>query len=79
MVQPTKHLITASVFRRGNYKIKTMSTIPKEGMGKLKVSDCCGEEPRGNGDNDSEDYGICPCCGEHCEYIEQDEDLPEVL
>jgi transposase len=39
----------------------------------MKVSDCCGVYPRGNGDNDTEDYGICPDCGEHCEYIEEDD------
>ncbi len=27
MVQPTKHLITASVFRRGNYKIMSIENI----------------------------------------------------
>lgn len=35
------------------------------------VSDCCGAEPRGNGDNDSKDYGICPDCGDHCEYVKR--------
>lgn len=33
------------------------------------VSDCCGAEPRGNGDSDSSDIGICPDCQDHCEYI----------
>jgi hypothetical protein len=40
----------------------------------MKVSDCCGASPRGNGDNDTEDYGICPDCGEHCEYVDDGED-----
>ena len=37
------------------------------------VSNCCGAEPVGNGDNDTMDYGICPDCGEHCEYIKESE------
>lgn len=36
------------------------------------VSDCCGSAPRGNGDNDSKDYGICPDCGDHCEYVPEE-------
>ena len=39
------------------------------------VSNCCGASPRGNGDNDSVDYGICSECGEYCEYIDMDEDV----
>jgi hypothetical protein len=27
----------------------------------------------GNWDNDTETFGICGECGDHCEYIEQDE------
>jgi hypothetical protein len=38
------------------------------------VSDCCGASPRGNGDNDLSDYGICSECGEYCEYIDEDEE-----
>ena len=38
------------------------------------ISDCCGASPRGNGDNDLSDIGICSDCGEHCEYIEEDEE-----
>ena len=37
------------------------------------ISDCCGASPRGNGDNDLSDIGICSECGEHCEYIDEDE------
>jgi hypothetical protein len=37
------------------------------------VSNCCGALPRGDGDNDSEDYGICPDCKEHCEYVKESE------
>lgn len=44
----------------------------------MKVSDCCGAPPRSNGDCDTSDYGICPDCGDHCEYIE-DEDEDEEL
>ena len=35
-----------------------------------KVTDCCGVPPKGN----SDDYGLCPCCKEHCEYVEEDEE-----
>jgi len=38
-----------------------------------EVSDCCCALPRGNGDNDSKDYGICPDCGDHCSYIQRKE------
>lgn len=37
------------------------------------VSNCCGAYPKSNGDNDSRDYGICSDCGEHCEYVLEDE------
>jgi len=41
----------------------------------MVISSCCGAQPRGNGDSDSSDIGICPDCGEHCEYIDaEDED-----
>lgn len=39
----------------------------------MKYSDCCGANIS-NGDNDFEDIGICPHCGEHCEFISEDED-----
>lgn len=32
-------------------------------------SECCGAVSRSNGDFDSTDFGICPECGEHCEFI----------
>ena len=35
----------------------------------IKVSDCCGAEPQGNRDCDTSDFGICPECHEHCEYV----------
>ena len=44
-----------------------------------RVSNCCSARPRGylgphgTPDSDSEDHGICPECGEHCEYIEEEE------
>lgn len=38
------------------------------------VSDCCGVPPRGNGDSDTSDIGICPECGDHCEYVDMIED-----
>ena len=31
------------------------------------VSDCCGV-----GDIRFEDYGICPDCREHCEFVDED-------
>jgi hypothetical protein len=37
------------------------------------VSSCCGASPRGNGDSDLSDIGICSECGEHCEYIEEED------
>lgn len=37
----------------------------------LRVSDCCGAPPKGNGDCDTEDIGICSQCGDHCEYEER--------
>lgn len=40
------------------------------GYGSFRVSDCCNASPRGNGDCDTSDFGICPECREHCEYIE---------
>ena len=42
-----------------------------------EVSSCCGSSPRGNGDSDSSDYGICPDCGDHCEYGHYDENGDE--
>ena len=44
----------------------------------MKVSDCCGAEPLSDGDSSTEDYGICPDCGEHCEYIEEDDEETEI-
>ena len=38
------------------------------GTGLFHVSDCCGAEPYSNGDSDTADIGICPDCGDHCEY-----------
>jgi hypothetical protein len=35
----------------------------------MKVSDCCGAA-----NIDFEDYGICPDCREHCEFIEDPEE-----
>jgi transcription initiation factor IIE alpha subunit len=43
------------------------------------VSYCCGVPPRGNGDCDTSDIGICPECGEHCEYVDMsDEETSEL-
>jgi len=45
-------------------------------FGQPKVSDCCGAAPRSirNGDCSTEDFGLCPECGDHCEYIEEGSD-----
>lgn len=32
------------------------------------LSDCCGVPPKSNGDSDTSDIGICPECGDFCEY-----------
>lgn len=37
-------------------------------------SNCCGALPMSNGDCDSTDFGICPDCGEYCDYIEDNEE-----
>jgi len=38
------------------------------GEGTFNVSDCCGAEPKSNGDCDTSDIGICSECGEYCSY-----------
>lgn len=35
----------------------------------MLISDCCGAPSRGG-----EDYGICSECGEHCEYVDEEQD-----
>lgn len=48
-----------------------------------RVSDCCGAGargfagPHGTIDCDTEDMGICPMCGEHCEFIDPEEEEDE--
>ena len=40
----------------------------------MKLSTCCGAAPRTfNDDCDSEDIGICPSCGDHCDFVTEDE------
>ena len=39
----------------------------------MKISDCCGAKPIGDG---CEEAGICPDCKEHCEWVELDDDTP---
>jgi len=36
------------------------------------VSDCCGAS------TDMSEYGLCPECLEHCDFIDEDEDEDEV-
>lgn len=43
------------------------------------VSNCCGAYPLSNGDVDTMEYGICPDCGEHCDYITESEAENEIL
>jgi hypothetical protein len=51
----------------------------------MKVSNCCGASPRailgrhGEIDNDTETFGLCPECGEHCEYEEVAEETNEQI
>ena len=42
-----------------------------------KISDCCGANNTGNGDTDYAEFGICPRCKEHCDFIDED-DLDDV-
>jgi len=45
----------------------------------MKTSNCCNASPKaylgphGTPDSDSEDYGVCSKCGEHCGYEEPGE------
>lgn len=39
----------------------------------METSNCCGAEARViNGDASTKDYQICPQCGDHCEYTEEE-------
>ena len=39
------------------------------------VSTCCGAAPKNfNNDCDSTDIGICPDCGEHCDFEKENEE-----
>lgn len=40
----------------------------------MLVSDCCGceDEPVGYDGPNFADIGICPCCGEHCVFEEEE-------
>ena len=41
----------------------------------MLVSNCCGASPR----NEFEEEGcICSSCGDHCEYIEEEEEQDDV-
>jgi hypothetical protein len=37
----------------------------------MKISDCCGAEMT---EPIMEDYGICPECQDHCEWLDYDSD-----
>jgi len=45
----------------------------------MYISNCCGAPPKGNGDSDSSDIGICPECGNHCDYEDMPEELDDVI
>lgn len=38
------------------------------------VSDCCGASAISNGDTDNMEIGICSECGEHCDFIDLNEE-----
>ena len=41
----------------------------------MLTSNCCDAAPKTyNDDIDSMDLGICPCCGEHCDFIDDNEE-----
>jgi hypothetical protein len=44
----------------------------------MLVSNCCGASNRGNGDSDYAEYGICPECKEHCEFVDDDDSGDEL-
>ena len=64
---------------RNQYReaFEKLSLTPKKSN--TKVSNCCGCPPKSYGedcDQNSEDFGICADCGEHCEYIDESESQP---
>jgi hypothetical protein len=38
----------------------------------MMISECCGAS------TDMSEYGLCPECLEHCDFIDEDEDEDEV-
>ncbi len=38
----------------------------------MLISNCCGAPNRSNGDTDFGEFGICPDCKEHCEFIDDE-------
>ena len=38
----------------------------------MLISNCCGAANKSNGDTDYAEFGICPECKEHCEFIDED-------
>lgn len=51
---------------------EAMCEKKKEPTGRL-VSHCCGAPPISNGDCDSTDFGLCPECHDHCEFVPEEE------
>lgn len=52
------------------------SYVPKK-TGGQQVSDCCGAADRDTGDCDSSyaDFGLCSQCKDHCEYVDEEEEV----
>ena len=53
-----------------------LELLADEKQGEM-VSSCCGAYPKsypgphGIPDGDSQDFGICPACGDHCDYVHE--------
>lgn len=43
----------------------------------MLISNCCGAANYSNGDSDFAEFGICPDCREHCEFIDDEDDPDE--
>lgn len=64
--EPINHFLI--LFEEEDLTPKKKYCTACDGEGKFSLSDCCGAEPRSNGDMDTKDIGICPECGDHCDY-----------
>jgi DnaJ-class molecular chaperone len=72
---PSDNILKSYAFAHG---LKLPDEVPMKqcpeckGSGMIYLSECCQSEPYSNGDASSSDYGICPECGEHCVYEENE-------